>query len=572
MAWSTDIKSTAQAEIMDAWVPGKGLLQLTTSSERNSLLHCLTRELRKIINFPSCEICTPQWTQMSQVGEPSPPTLPDRVIEILGSSTAESITLRLQTTQSTKKGHYIALSHRWGGKMTLKTTKSSLNRLTTGFSLSDVPRTFQDAILVAKALEVNYLWIDSLCIVQDDHEEWIEQSAKMGSIYHKAAFTIAAHSPGQCHEGFLWRYQVPSALRINPQHGGPEFFVSIPELHIKQFHRSFFQSEITQRAWVLQELTLSPRILHFVENSLIWECEHRPPDFRSRISMLPEEEQFNHRDGLYALPLETSATIFRKVGTELGLYAAWLQLVQQYSDYQMTKKGDKLVALAGIVHVLRNKIANPNERHYHCGVFQSDIERSLMWYKQEESQGHLERAPSWSWASTDGRLYFDALEESDDDLRSWILVKGFRHQDYFDQSVSQPTCHLAVKAPIIRATGYLHWEKRSRLRYAPRHSYNRIVRIYKDGDGRINLGWCIGDERRILPGRVGIFPPGERTALSFLAVWGRQEGGKPVRVWCLMVSPVDEKAAVYRRIGLGFVDDVEALEQALESPEDITLI
>jgi hypothetical protein len=88
----------------------------------------------------------------------------------------------------------------------------------------------------------------------------------------------------------------------------------------------------------------------------------------------------------------------------------WLELVSQYSEYQMTKTGDKLVALAGFVDVWRSFIERPEDRHYHCGVFQEVIERSLLWYMPGVVEHHLDRAPSWSWASTNGGIFFLPLE------------------------------------------------------------------------------------------------------------------------------------------------------------------
>lgn len=163
---------------------------------------------------------------------------------------------------------------------------------------------------------------------------------------------------------------------------------------------------------------MSPRFLHFVENVLIWECEHRPLDFRDLLAKTSQ----NDWNMLYEstgtpylqVPLETPAKVFRKAGNGTGHHTAWLEMVQQYSSCQMSKKGDKLTAIAGIVHLLRSRIGNPDEMRYHCGVFQSDIYRSLVWYRHKrKGQRQRQRAPSWSWASADAKVHFDTLEGFD---------------------------------------------------------------------------------------------------------------------------------------------------------------
>ncbi|KAK3380843.1 heterokaryon incompatibility protein-domain-containing protein, partial [Podospora didyma] len=272
-------------------------------------------------------------------------------------------------------GHYIALSHRWGGKLSLKTTKCTLSRRFNGFCIDNLSRTFRDAVCVAKALGIEYIWIDSLCIVQDDRGDWLEQSTKMGSIYMNSAFNIAAHSAGQFNEGFLWRSQVSPALCISPKHGGPPFLVSIPYVEADQLYGRFTRSEISHRAWILQELTLSPRILHFVEDRLFWECRHRVPEIDGKTP-------------------EITAAMFRGAGGGLAVHTMWLKPVSRYTDYQMTKTGDKLVALSGIVDVWWRTMQRLGDSDYHCGVFQEDMERSLLWYSSGKAERHLERALS----------------------------------------------------------------------------------------------------------------------------------------------------------------------------------
>jgi len=89
---------------------------------------------------------------------------------------------------------YIALSHCWGPNQIITTTKATLQSRKAGIDLSMLSQVFRDAILVARRLHIRYLWIDSLCIIQDDEKDWQTESAKMASIYKDALLTIAAHA------------------------------------------------------------------------------------------------------------------------------------------------------------------------------------------------------------------------------------------------------------------------------------------------------------------------------------------------------------------------------------------
>ncbi|KAH7152587.1 heterokaryon incompatibility protein-domain-containing protein [Dactylonectria macrodidyma] len=541
----------------DLSVADKVLKKHPVPISASPLLPRLTAELQRIINSPACRMCASQYTQPSSTGSQSlpkdqPPILPDRVIEILDTSTSESIHLRLLETHGTQFGSYIALSHRWGGALTLKTTKDTFTDRLNGFRLMDLPRTFQDTVLVAKALGIKHLWIDSLCIVQDDRQEWLEQSAKMGSIYMNSTFTIAAHSAGQCNEGFLWRSQVASTLHISPKRGGPDFVLSLPDLDEGMIRQRFLQSEISRRAWILQELTLSPRILHFVENRLFWECEHRTLEIEKSVA-------------------ETTAAIFRQAGSEPDVHTMWLKLVSRYTEYAMTKSGDKLVALAGVVEVWTKMINRPEDRHHHCGVFHEDIERSLLWYGTGEGKSHPERAPSWSWASIDGTLHFLSLE-LDQAPRRLIHVKGVEHQDYLSTTTSRPSCRLLVEAPVIRVTGGFKVEKRKRLKVTPAHGPRWMTVVLKNQMEHTTYAWCIHDDTaRTRDSRSTLYPTDPPT-VSFVAVSGREVDGELVGAWCIIVTPEDESLKVYRRIGMGYVREMEAIAPAVVAPEVVTLV
>jgi hypothetical protein len=102
-----------------------------------------------------------------------------------------------------RSGKYAALSYCWGTDKVLKTTRDSLDQFTKEIDWAGLPWTFQDAVTVACKLSIQYLWIDSLCIIQDSTEGWETESAKMGYYYERAFITITASSCASADVSFL---------------------------------------------------------------------------------------------------------------------------------------------------------------------------------------------------------------------------------------------------------------------------------------------------------------------------------------------------------------------------------
>jgi hypothetical protein len=132
--------------------------------------------------------------------EPGPPNLPTRVIDVLGDCSPSKV--RLHAAHG-EKAKYATLSYCWGKMKQVMTTRETLATFTNGIEVGTLPKTLRDAISSTQQLQIPYLWIDSLCIIQDDQDDMTREISRMPQIYKNAVVTISAAIAQDCGEGFL---------------------------------------------------------------------------------------------------------------------------------------------------------------------------------------------------------------------------------------------------------------------------------------------------------------------------------------------------------------------------------
>lgn len=174
---------------------------------------------------------------------------------------------------------YAALSHCWG-KIPIKCLLSNnLNALTEEISFVELSKTFQEAIILSRYLGIQYLWIDSLCIIQDSVPDWQQESAKMEQVFKNALFTIAATAAPDGNKGcFMDRNPLRAQVcRVRARALPGSFYNKKTDLYdVGAFaHLSgdpVLRAPLNTRSWVLQEQYLSNRTIHCTRNQLLWEC------------------------------------------------------------------------------------------------------------------------------------------------------------------------------------------------------------------------------------------------------------------------------------------------------------
>ncbi|KAI1618872.1 heterokaryon incompatibility protein-domain-containing protein [Exophiala viscosa] len=503
--------------------------------------HDLSHEIKDVL--PHC--CRGILQSQQDMESHLAPVLPFRVLDLgLTHSYDPDTSIQLHITTESERAGYVALSHRWGLKskqqMPSRTTLSNLGQQRRGIEFNRLPRTFQDAVTVTRMLGFRYLWIDALCIIQDDPDDWRLQSASMGTIFKHASMTVAVHSARTSAEGFLWRREVPEYLSIQPERHRDDtttaVYTRIPKLSDAAIARGFHGGEIIKRGWCLQELCLSQRILHFVEDDMIWECAHQP------FSRPGIHTQARH--------LRTSDSV------QEGL-KGWLSIVEHYSSCQLTKTNDKLAAVAGLASVWPTQSDYSSMDSYHFGIWAKYLHTSLLWM-QEGAKGtrlvkRLERAPTWSWASVDGEIKFYPSHRSDTVSKADIDLISFNYPETGQQTdrLLGGSCSLRLRAVVVEGLEVPTLDRWKFLPFAP--SQPRYFLVLYEQSKRV--GWASPDEPWI-----------DGTKLLCIRIASKGSGDNH-RCYVL-ITKQDEKGE-HIRLGMGCIFRTEILDNL--SPRVISI-
>ncbi|KAI1148347.1 heterokaryon incompatibility protein-domain-containing protein [Nemania diffusa] len=335
---------------------------------------------------------------------------------------------------------YATLSHRWNSNQQFRLVSEDVQAYTDGQSLDILPQVFRDVIRVVKSLGIQYLWADCLCIIQDSLLDWETESLEMCKIYTNATCNISITGFEDNSTGFLGKTcnYVPLPSRVQPswaRHIDEGWCVVDPFFWWAQITKA----PLTKRGWVFQERFLAPRVLHFGPEQLLWECASLDaceafPSGIPAIVESPRHTGFKRLDFLFEK--YTREGLLPKKGqllsiTQEDLLNHWCSIVQAYTRTSLTKPNDKLIALAGVAQLMSRSdspTTTENSRMYLAGLFRQHLLLMLEWHSDGNMPPRPEppgirppqyRAPSWSWASVDVRVFYDYLPRRINDGRIW---------------------------------------------------------------------------------------------------------------------------------------------------------
>ncbi|RDW63596.1 hypothetical protein BP6252_11141 [Coleophoma cylindrospora] len=403
--------------------------------------------------------------------EPGASWFPDRLIHVTqkeGTTTTESshsvpdlrarIVLKSNPAdfppdKATPDTTYISLSHCWGpppdpsaplgGRAGAVLTKANLATWQTDLPLHDLPLAFQHAIKICAALKFEYIWIDSLCIIQDSREDWETQSSVMGDVYKFAWLNVAAMSSTSDYEGFInesrdarveFGFRAPLAAILGrdcdeENNTGQKCVLLrgrarlIWQYSTNAPGSTSWNAPLFNRAWVYQERCLSRRTIGFTQNTVYWACDESSRSEASDVSAGLESAGLR---GVLHFAIETAAKLeASSAGSLIALEhkafprepvrelidrfdMRWSAFITSYTLCKLTKHTDKMIAFSSIARELANsRVIN---KRYLAGLWDVNLPFQMAWItvegrtipprKMAGDAGYV--APSWSWASIDG--------------------------------------------------------------------------------------------------------------------------------------------------------------------------
>lgn len=386
-------------------------------------------------------------------------TLPTRVLELLDPldrSNGRNLA-RLIETHHKMQGTYVCLSYCWGNVNKAQkgqTNKDNLASHLHGITFDELPGTVIDAIHICYKLGFRFLWVDRLCIVQDDMADWLREASRMCEIYSHAALTIAVSLCDDSSQSFLSKRRMgpfceqrssviaytdeetrlKGSLWIAPcrpwEHGhGPWYLEDTWDSFGTGVGKS---NRWLDRGWTFQEWMLSPRVLH-INTMTLWDCLD---GYANELSRRYMDAPTLSRDPII-----------------LGRDVSWNYIISEYSRRNITFMRDRLPALAGLAACYRQITGYT----YLAGLWLEDMPKSLLWKPWDRVYGHIppdntwhgkHTIPSWSWASCDGRIEYERKRKLDY-FSAEASIASFHCRYYPRGSISN------VKEAWIDIEGYL---------------------------------------------------------------------------------------------------------------------
>ncbi|ETS87204.1 hypothetical protein PFICI_01032 [Pestalotiopsis fici W106-1] len=398
---------------------------------------------------------------------------PSRLLDV---SRDDSVRLVITADEQTV-GNYATLSYCWGKDRFLTMTPNNISEFKAGRSIKDFPLTFREAFTVTKSLGIKYLWIDSYCIMQGDsniaRDDWDREAQQMCSVYTNSFLNIgSAHSDGpngglfHKHAISDWQYFIkwqPTSdddeLLLELEVDGPSFN------EIYNFtSRSLMSSVMSTRAWIVQEIVLSPRMLTFTDEQLYWQCseshacEAFPLQTSNGIDHTRRCSPFWVMESGRQYPPSNNGS----ASIELRrLRSRWFQILDLYFKAKLSyPEKDLLKALDGI----GQRFAQLTGQAYWGGILEGTFPQALLWETQTNHHrdsycelGPSGLAPSWHWASHKSASYFEnQMYEPDPTSQELVLAHTFLWEDGmpFDSKTAKDAA-LNVQGPALICIGRL---------------------------------------------------------------------------------------------------------------------
>ncbi|RSL60004.1 hypothetical protein CEP51_013830 [Fusarium floridanum] len=505
--------------------------------------------LHQCRNAPGHSLC-----QQSYQREDSNKTLPIRVLNL----TKESCDPYLIDGKA-MEGPYCALSYCWGdlGNTNTITTKANISQYRQGIPMDTLPTFIQEAIQTARSLGYQYLWIDALCIIQDDGLDWDREASKMSDVYSNADLTISSLVAKDCHDNMFQ----PRMLRVAqpvpfdywlPKTQRPEWKQGV--IHQQAWFPFWTLSKestpggfsvlgsvtvdgpISSRGWTLQEQLLSTRVLYFGPSYLYWEClcamsvDADPSTsimsrFAGEFASFEVNRRAHPKCTVKGLPSPAKENELPE-----SPHTVWQALLKEFTSRNLSKASDRIPAVLALGKSLEKSIGC----EFVGGMWKGDrLLESLCW-KVKKRDTQQRRGPSWSWSSVGVQVNFGVFDREPfhEPVPMAAVVS-------FDVKANQSQSHVSGS---ITLKGTLH-KKRVLLPHTQHDTFGEVF----DLEGEVAETYYAFD--------LVAYEKGPLYEWAGQSMWF-DEGGRPPTIIRLLLEPVDQddNSRVFRRVGI-CIDD-----------------
>lgn len=363
---------------------------------------------------------------------------------------------KVRLVSPTEVVRFAALSYCWGLYEQPKTTKDNLWQRTDSFDIAKLPQTLLDAIFVARGLGLSYIWIDSLCIVQDDPQDWATESAKMADIYSGAYVVLAATHASDVSQGFLQPRKGPISIstRSSRNHA-----ISVEARRVNNHDRYGLMTDgclymdnlpLSQRGWSMQERLLGTRVVHFLLDEVCFECKmeshcecglvvrHRyrlttwPPLGMSELSEAPDKDP----DGFH-------------------FSSEWAYLAEEFSVRYLKFPEDALPALSGIAQRTQGIHAGK----YIAGLWERGFVWQLSWTVVETPVGpeksEVITRPSFSWITATRKVEYDFGQWATPPRLTCVLMMAETSPSTVDPFGRIAHAKVVLRGPVLTGTEFI---------------------------------------------------------------------------------------------------------------------
>lgn len=338
---------------------------------------------------------------------------------------------------------FAALSYCWGGDQTFRCDEHTVTGFMAEIPFRNLPATIQDAVIVCEQLGIRHLWVDSLCILQDNETDKAVEIAKMPYIYGGAVFTIIASRAESAWGGFLnTRVPTPDTIpafqvpwRCDENKLGS---VTMVDLDIEP-------EPIDDRGWTFQERLLSNRLLEFGSRQTRCTCRETGLSAGYLDGWRKESEMDIAHTGERA---------WAKV--EDDAHNGWQWIVLRYTERKLTHGTDRPLAISGIAEQCRQLV----DDEYLAGLWKKSLQAGLLWAvlaRDRRSRPSSYQGPSWSWLAVNSPVFNLQLnraewgpEQSNAEILSVRTELANAHAPF--GAIREGSGRLRVKGRLARAS------------------------------------------------------------------------------------------------------------------------